>query len=160
MTGISLFAALLLTAAAIAAPVADDETAAIRAIGAAYIEAWNHSDAAAMAGFFTEDGDLIIPTGLTMCGRAQIQGFYAQVFQSGYAGSKAGFDLQNQRMLERKLALLDIAWSIADARTPAGEARPAERGIATAIVVKTRGGWRIAALREQTSAAAITPAQP
>ncbi len=149
--------ALLSASLLLAIPAGTKEDATFRELGTAYVAAWERSDANALAAFFTEDGDLIIPTGLAVHGRGAIEGFYRQVFQSGYAGSKASFELQQLRVIDGKTALIDFTWSIAGGHDADGAVRPVECGISTAVAVKTAKGWRVAALREQTSAKAITP---
>lgn len=151
MTRIALALAALLLGAA-----TPGDEAVLKALGAAYVDAWNHGDAAGLAGHFTEDGDLIIPSGLELRGRQAIEGFYAKSFAAGYGGSTARFELAQLRRLDAHLALLDLTWSITGAHDGAGAARPPDRGIATAVAVKTASGWRLVALREQAGAEAIT----
>jgi hypothetical protein len=51
--------------------------------------------------------------------------------------------------------MIDGSWSITGAHTAKEEAAPAENGIFSIVAVKDGGSWRIAALREQTSARAL-----
>lgn len=151
MTRIALALAALLLGAA-----TPGDEAALGALGAAYVDAWNHGDAAGLAARFTEDGDLIIPSGLELRGRPAIESFYAQTFAAGYGGSTARFELAQLRRLDAHLALLDLTFSITGAHDGAGAERPPFRGIAAAVAVKTAAGWRLTALREQAGADAIT----
>jgi hypothetical protein len=63
-------------------------------------------------------------------------------------------------MLIRKIApdvmVVDAVWSIDGAKLTSGKPMPPERGILAAVIVNDVGRWRIAALREQEGAAALT----
>jgi hypothetical protein len=63
--------------------------------------------------------------------------------------SHGGLKLLRTRMVAPGVMLVNGEWSIRGARTPQGAARPGEQGLATAVLVRTGGKWRIAALREQ-----------
>ncbi len=52
---------------------------------------------------------------------------------------------------------IDGEWYISGAHKPDGTQMPDERGLASAVLVKTGIGWRIAALREQSSGTTISP---
>jgi uncharacterized protein (TIGR02246 family) len=133
----------------------DAAEAAIRTLSQNYVDAWNRSDAEGLALLFVADGDLIIPSGIRASGRAAIRAFYASAFQRGYSGSRAGFSFVAMRTIRRGVIIVDGTWFIDNARTPAGAVAPREEGIATLVAVKTPGGWRVGAVREQTSASAI-----
>jgi uncharacterized protein (TIGR02246 family) len=122
---------------------------AVEALRQGYVAAWDRADASAIADFFVPDGDFTNPTGFHAQGHANIAAFYAQAFAAGYAGSHGGLKLLRTRMVAPGVMLVDGEWSIRSARTPQGAARPGERGLATAVLVRTGGKWRIAALREQ-----------
>ncbi len=143
------FALSALAAAAIAAPAGMD--AAVAALQQGYIAAWNQADPAKIAGWFAADGDFTNPTGFHAQGRTAIAGFYAQAFAAGYAGSRGGFTVAQARLVSPGVAVIDGEWSIKGAHTPQGAERPMEHGTATAVVVSTAQGWRVAALREQAA---------
>jgi uncharacterized protein (TIGR02246 family) len=104
---------------------------------------------------FVADGDLITPSGIRASGHAAIRAFYASAFQRGYSGSRAGISFVAMRAIRRDTIIVDGTWFIENARTPAGAVAPREEGVATLVAVKTPGGWRVSAVREQTSATAI-----
>jgi uncharacterized protein (TIGR02246 family) len=77
-----LAAALMLAASALAAAAQDNP---IVARMAAFAEAYNAGDGAAMAAFYTEDGAVLPPGGLALVGRAAIATHYQAAFDAGVA---------------------------------------------------------------------------
>jgi uncharacterized protein (TIGR02246 family) len=142
-------AVLFLAAAACSASAAPVTAPAVEVLQRGYVEAWDRADAAAIAGYFAPDGDFTNPTGFHAQGRTDIAAFYAQAFGAGYAGSRGGLKALRTRLVAPGVMVVDGEWSIRGARTPQGGARPGEQGLATAVLVRTGGQWRIAALREQ-----------
>jgi len=139
----------LLATACPAAAAPPDAVAASAVLQHGYVGAWDRADPTAIAALFAPDGDFTNPTGFHATGRAAIGAFYAQAFAAGYAGSHGGFKPLRARYVARDVIVIDGEWSIRDAHTPEGAARPGEQGLATAILVRNGGAWRIAALREQ-----------
>jgi uncharacterized protein (TIGR02246 family) len=132
------------------------DTAGIRSVVGAFADAWGRADAAGIASLFTSDGDLVIPTGLQVRGRANLHDFYASAFAKGYAGSTTTADITRIRAIAPGVMVVDAAWSIIGAKLTPGKVNPPERGILAAVIVKSTGRWWIAALREQEGAAALT----
>ena len=159
---LSVFAGSLFVIAALQAAESGPKTydAALRALAQKYIDAWNRSDAEGIASQFVNDGDLITPDGVRSQGHAAIRAFYAAAFQQGYSGSRAGMEVVAIRAIGRDVIIADGTWFIENARTETGTFSPREQGIATLVAVRTKQGWRVSAVREQTSATAIrTPNQ-
>jgi uncharacterized protein (TIGR02246 family) len=129
--------------------------AAVRTLLQNYIDAWNRADAEGIASQFVADGDLVAPDGIRASGHPAIRAFYAAAFQRGYSGSRAGISVVALRAIRRDVIIVDGTWFIENARTPAGAVAPREEGVATLVAVKARDGWRVSAVREQTSATAI-----
>ena len=142
-------AVLVLAAVASSAAAAPATAPAVEVLQRGYVEAWDRADAAAIAAYFAPDGDFTNPTGFHAQGHADIAAFYAQAFAAGYAGSRGGLKVLRTRLVAPGVMVVDGEWSIRGARTPQGGARPSEQGLATAVLVRTDGAWRIAALREQ-----------
>ena len=152
----AVLALTTLCGAAAEAPVTTD-AAALRQMTQGYIGAWKLADPELIASNFTIDGDFINPTGFHATGHAAIAAFYRQAFDAGYKGSDAGFTPRATRRIAPGVIVIDGEWYIAGAPDTEGKSRPAERGIATAVLIKTGAAWRIAALREQSSASKIAP---
>jgi uncharacterized protein (TIGR02246 family) len=148
--------------AAVLAPAAsgrpsDADLSAAKRLQQSFVEGWRRADPDAIAANFTDDGDLINPTGVHAAGRAAISGFYAQAFAAGYRGSDADFTIRLTRRIAPGVILIDGELRITGARKGDGTAIPDVQGIATGLLVKTPRGWRLAALREQSSASKIAP---
>jgi uncharacterized protein (TIGR02246 family) len=114
------------------------------------LDAWGHSDAARIAAAYEPTGDFVSPTGDHATGRAQIQAFYASAFAAGYAGSVATAKIIHLRHVTSTVAIADGVWDIQP--TPNAKITRPELGIFAAVLVYNSGHWRIAALREQSSA--------
>ena len=114
------------------------------------LDAWGHSDAARIAAAYEPTGDFVSPTGDHATGRAQIQAFYASAFAAGYAGSVATAKIIHLRHITSAVAIADGVWDIQP--TPNAKITRPELGIFSAVLVYNSGHWRIAALREQSSA--------
>ena len=127
---------------------------------ASFMQAWDASDAKALAALFEADADLVTPDGVVAKGRDNIGKFYAYVFANGYAGSKGAAEIVQMRALGASLSIVDARWSIAGAHKGDGTPRPAESGIMAAVLEKDADGWRIRALRENRGAADLKPFGP
>jgi uncharacterized protein (TIGR02246 family) len=114
------------------------------------LDAWGHSDAARIAAAYEPTGDFVSPTGDHAAGRAQIQAFYASAFAAGYAGSIATAKIVHLRHITSTVAIADGVWDIQP--TPNAKITRPELGIFSAVLLYNSGRWRIAALREQSSA--------
>jgi uncharacterized protein (TIGR02246 family) len=121
----------------------------IRAFGAA----WGAADFRALAALFTSDATLVAPNGLLVEGRPAIESFYRTVFANGYAGSHLDSQLERAYRFRRNLAIIDGDWRITPSQSDRG--KDAKRGVLSAVLVQVGTKWEIAALREQTSAAAL-----
>jgi uncharacterized protein (TIGR02246 family) len=119
----------------------------IRKMPQSLTAAWDKSDSQAMASLFADDGDLVIPSGDVMSGRAAIQSFYQAVFARGYKGSHAGSEIKRVR-IAGNTAIIDGTWSINGVSDKNGTLRPAEAGLFTALLERKDGKWYIVALRE------------
>jgi len=150
LLGISLLALRTLHRAPAETQDADDP--ALRQMQTQFTAAWAKSDARSIAALFAADADFIIPTGLVMRGQAEIEAFYSSVFAQGYGGSRAGSEILRIRFLRPDLGLVDATWTIQNVHKKDGSAAPDESGTLALVAAKTPQGWRIAALRESTSA--------
>lgn len=125
----------------------------IRAMHQHFVTSWGRADAKELAQFFDENGDLIIPPGNAFNGRAAIQAFYQSVFDRGYRGSHAGFEIRKIRLLGQT-AIVDGSWSIFGVRNAAGTAIRDEHGMYTAVLEKKGNQWYLVALREMVPVSA------
>jgi uncharacterized protein (TIGR02246 family) len=154
------FALSLLMAAAAVQPSAAtpvDAAHAAESLLESYMAAWARSDANTIGSYYAADGDFISPDGLLAVGPSEVGAFYASAFKRGYAGSRGTFKPVKIRLTNRGTIAIDGEWAISGARRPDGVDMPPEAGIATAILVNTKGHWRISLLREQAGVRNIRP---
>jgi len=138
---------LLLSSTAFARTGSADE-AKIKDMIADFATAWHKTDAQALSMFWTPDGDFINPNGLVMNGRTEIQGFYAQAFAMGYAGTTASATVSKIKFLSSTMAMVDGTFEISGRTGNDGKVSPPEAGRYTVILVKRSGRWWILANRE------------
>jgi uncharacterized protein (TIGR02246 family) len=79
----------------------------IKAMFDGFAAAWKTNDAAAVAGFFTDDGSLVNPFGERADGRAAVEAMYAKNFQGLLRGSSTTIALSGVRVVETQHALAD-----------------------------------------------------
>jgi uncharacterized protein (TIGR02246 family) len=120
-------------------------------------QAWHSADGVKLGNLFTEDGDLVIPTGELVHGRSRVAGFYSSVFARGYRGSSTSAVISQLRHITDNLIIIDATWEITGAMTAKGAPKPPERGILSVTLKRDGDRWLIDALREQTSATRIVP---
>ncbi len=120
----------------------------------AVVTAWDRSDAKSIASVYANDGDLIVPDGVVLRGKATIEAFYVSAFQRGYGGTTAGAKIIRAHAIGASAYVADGTWSIEGIKHP-GAADSREAGIFTAFFVREKGQWRLHALREQSSATSI-----
>lgn len=136
---------------------------AIRAVLAAYEEAWNRHDMEAWGRLFTDDADYVNRAG------GLWQGNRANV--AGHEAVHAALKAQNQKMdwsagVERvsflgpDTALVHATWKWPGFIPPSGAATGDFRGMMTLVMVKREGKWLIRALHNTVAAAPNFPEAP
>lgn len=137
-----LMATACLVVPAVAADAGRDrDKAAIRAAAQSYQEALSRGDGAALAAFWTADGDIVDEQGNTLAGRKSA----AEVTKPA-----AGTVRPDMRIRETNLRFLTDDVAIEDGTVEVGLpglAQPA-RGRFSATWVRGADGWKLAALRE------------
>lgn len=113
---------------------------------------WSKCDAKALSSLWTADGDFQSPYGFRAKGRAEIEKFYRNAFDSGYCGSRGTGKIGNIRFVRKNVAIVDGVWDIQGARRQNGQTASEEKGFFIAVVVKQRGVWLIVAQREMIPA--------
>ena len=139
---------LLLFGSTVFAKARPAEEARIKDMISDFATAWHKTDAQALSMFWTPDGDFINPNGLVMNGRTEIQGFYAQAFAMGYAGTTASATVSKIKFLSSTMAMVDGTFEISGRTGNDGKVSPPEAGRYTVILVKRSGRWWILANRE------------
>lgn len=156
------FAAALLLATTLsmnlnAQKVSDADTKAITGMYDQLMAAFSKADAAAAAGFFTESGTHVDPTGMIITGRAALKPYFERLFswfKSQPQPDKTDKNITgwNSRYLNNDLVLITYN----DEQTDHFGNKTEKTVFAMTVVVKrTPGGW----LCEQVSMTPVRPMQ-
>jgi uncharacterized protein (TIGR02246 family) len=149
-TGIAVVCAALAAAGAVRAEAeartatAADEKA-VSKIATDWTDAWNRHDAAALAGAFSEHGDMINPMGDVAKGHDQV----LKLFQREQAGklkeSKMALTCEPTRFFGADVAEVDCDFALEGVTEP--HAPALLRGHLTNVVVRDGARWSIVSLR-------------
>ncbi len=128
----------------------DPARTAAEAMAQTYVAAWDRRDAQALGAQFAPDGDFINPAGAYVRGPEAVAAFYRSVFTGGYGDSHGAFRVVKARQLAPGVIAIDGEFTIDR------PGHPREAGLASAILVHGKAGWKLATLREQEGASAIS----
>jgi uncharacterized protein (TIGR02246 family) len=117
------------------------DVAAIQKNAEAFIAAFDKGDAAALAAFWTPDGDFTDQTGRTVKGRDALQKAFQQAFAEG-RGTKLRINSASLRFVTPDVAIED---GTSEVIPPDGGPPSASRY--TIVHVKQNGAWRLASVR-------------
>ncbi len=132
------------TAPAAAAEPSDEEL--LHQLAAGFEEAWGVGDAAAVAAFWTEDGDTLNATG-HFKGRSAVEESYRQSFEGPFKGTSIDIEMTSVRYLQPDLAVADGTYQVSGFEGAEGEDAPVVNGLWTNMNVKVEGQWLIACSR-------------
>ena len=118
------------------------DRAEIQAVLDSLAAAWDRGDGAGFAAPFAEDADFINILGMHLRGRAPIAAQHDRIFTGIYAGSTAALHLTQARWLADGVAYAVVDCAI---EVPTGPWTGRVETKASAVLVRTGGGWRIAA---------------
>ncbi len=125
---------------------AQTDEMAIRAAIASYTEAFNQGDAKALAAHWSENGQLITPSGQTIKGREKLESDFAAYFKDS---NNAKLELSNTDV---NVLSPSVAVETGIARVIMPDSEPSDTEY-EAIHIRTAEGWKIDSLREQAAAA-------
>ena len=139
------------------AALRETDEAAVRALAARLVEAWNGADSRALADVFAEDGDLIAGDGKHTSGRAAIEGYFAHLLETMPKGTRFQLTVTNVRPVAPGVVLLNSSGGFL---MPGDEdVTPERRGIQIVVAVRAAGAWRTA-LFQRTRIPPPPPATP
>jgi uncharacterized protein (TIGR02246 family) len=125
-------------------PEKNAEEAAIRAMGDAFVDAFNRGDAKALAAQWTENGTLADERGVIFKGRKAIEKEYSSLFKA-YPGVRIEIVVQSIEYPSSNVAIED---GFATAVTKKGAPPSASRY--SAVHLKEDGKWLMASVRESS----------
>lgn len=117
------------------------DEAAIRTILDARNAAYNRHDAKAMTSVYAADVDLFTGTGRYLRGRAELERYYAELFNGADKTAVVTISMVNLRFLTPDVALLDIDGTVT------GRDDGTARNHATWTYAKRNGKWEVVAIR-------------
>jgi uncharacterized protein (TIGR02246 family) len=117
--------------------------AEVRALEAAYDEAWNRADAEGLAAALSDDAIVVNPRGEVANGRAEFEGIMTRMFSGPFAGSTHESEIARIHFVTADVAVVDGEARVSGVR---GESSPITHAF-TDVVVRRSGRWVIVALR-------------
>ncbi|MBN2370466.1 MAG: SgcJ/EcaC family oxidoreductase [Vicinamibacteria bacterium] len=142
--------ALAVAVAALAGVVFAQEEATpndVRSLAAEFSKAWERGDAAAMAGLFTAEGDLVLATGLKAEGRAKIENALEAEIRGYMQGTHFRIAVDSAREVAKDVVFMDGSASLAGVKTPDGSVVRPLPHLVFAVAVNRDGKWMFEALR-------------
>jgi uncharacterized protein (TIGR02246 family) len=105
-------------------------------------DAWNAGDGAAFAAPFADDADFVNVYGMHARGREAIAAGHEHIFRTIYAGSRVEYRIATARLLREGVGLVHLHARLA---APAGPMAGEHDALASLVLVRDGGEWRIAA---------------
>lgn len=158
-------AILLVTTAPAGRTKVSNDDAAIQAVEQKHEEAFRTHNAHLMASLFTSDADLVNVAGSWWKGQAEIETQLSRLFATVFRNSTWTATEVSIRYLGSDVAIVHVKWQLAGAVTGGGKPAPPRQGIATQVLEKRGGVWKIAAFQNTNfpsdeSTAASTTTNP
>ena len=126
-------------------PNADEE--AIRKVIADANAAWERHDMKTWAQQFAPDADFVNVTGTHWHGRDEIERAHVQLHQTLFQAAKTRSTGLQIKFVRPDVANLHGTWEMVLSRAPDGQVRPFRTGIATSVMVKQSGEWKVVAIQ-------------
>jgi len=137
-----LVAVLPITAAA----QTEEDSMAIRAQVEAYRNVWNTHESAVLAGFFTDDADMVAGNLPAAHGRQAIQDWWGDYFARQEPERNITIALNSVRLIAADVALVNVA-TTTGGTNPQGEALLSRKARGTWLLRRDGSEWLISALR-------------
>ncbi len=145
---VACFASIIITVTLTAQNAGEEQ--AVRDVVQKYMDARGRQDAVALEKLFTSDADQLVSSGEWRKGRGElVKGTLAS---SQNTGGKRTITVESVRFVGPGVALADGRYELTG--LTGGTSR---KMWTTLIMVQTREGWRIAAIRNMLPAAAVPP---
>ena len=150
-TILTLIAAAAASAAAVVVPSTaqsrGEDEAAIRAIVAEQVTAWNAGDAVAFSKSFAEQGSFTNIRGTVFYGHKAFEDRHREIFTGFFKGSRLSMSVSRIRFVRPDVAIVDVATELSNLRGAPPGVRPNAAGkIVTRlqqVLVKDQGVWRV-----------------
>jgi uncharacterized protein (TIGR02246 family) len=130
------------------AKAADSDTAGVKAVVDAYMDAFNKHDPHAVANLFTEDGDFTNGRLITAHTRKTIDEHLVPVYSSVLKNSHRTYTLRSIRFVTPDVAVVATDYELSGTTGPNGAEVPTRKGLLQWVVAKQNGKWYIDVLNE------------
>lgn len=108
-----------------------------------FTKAWNIHDAKAFSQVFAEDADFTNVFGQQFHGRMAIEAQHASIFTTMFRESAVAAEKISVRMLDHRLAAVDVVWTMNGAMDPKGNPWPARKGLTNLVMKNVDENWLI-----------------
>jgi uncharacterized protein (TIGR02246 family) len=136
------------------AGAAEGDTAGVKAVIDAYMDAFNKHDPHAVAALFTEDGDFTNGRQVTAHTRKVIDEHLVPVYGSVLKNSHRTYTLRSIRFVTPDVAVAATDYELSGTTNPKGDELPPRKGMLQWVVAKNNGKWLIEVLNESELPAA------
>jgi len=127
----------------------------VKAIGAAWAEAWNAGDMDAIGALYAEDADYVNFFGETISGQAAVQATFSELSSTVYQGTTIEVEPVAVTFVAPDVAVTDSVWKLTGVPDDA-PSLPTE-GQSTVVAVKQGDGWKVAAHRTRVPQSPVVP---
>jgi len=121
--------------------------AATQELFESFTAAWDKHDARVPASLFTEDSDLINPEGREANGKHEIERLMQSEQSSRFKTSRINMTISSVRTLTPDLAIVTANCDVFGVQDPSTNAPRTVKAIATFVLQKERGMWKIVSAR-------------
>lgn len=112
-----------------------------------YVATWQSHNAERLAGFFSEDSDMIVGIQPRISGRTAIEQAWAHYFSRIDSGRVISISIESVRLLSPDIALLNVDTTTGGTHSETNETLEYRKARGTWVVIRSKGEWEISALR-------------
>jgi len=125
-------------------PLPAAEEAAVKAVGAAFVEDWNRHDIKSLGSLFADDAQFVNVIGLWWHGRAEIQKEHEALHATRMRTSHLVASETLVHLLGPDAAVLLMRWELTGDTGTDGVTLSVRRGVMSLVTVRAGSNWRIA----------------
>ena len=114
------------------------DSAGVKGVASAFVEAWNVHDMDVLANLFAEDADFVNVVGMWWRDRETIRKAHEQVHQTIFKASTLVLDSTTVKFLSSDIAVAHMTWTLSGHLTPDGKPGSPRHGILS-FVMKLQG---------------------
>jgi uncharacterized protein (TIGR02246 family) len=124
------------------------DASAVKAVVAAYDEAFNSHDARAVGALFADEGDFTNMRGSSKHGRKDIEQNYGNLLNGALKTAHRTDTIKNVKFITPDVAEIDADWEMTGTKAADGSENPPRKGGLDWVVQKLNGKWMIVVFHE------------